>query len=355
MAAMLLITVSGAVMIIRRAALFLKSKVSAVEAYIISTIAVTAVLLTLYFTMGVWNMMIVFVHLVVMMLLSDFLFFIFARILKKKKSKKISGAVALILTVAYLGVGMFFAYHVFRTEYTVKVSSDTDDFRIVGFSDSHVGATFHGEDFREYVEMMNKEDADIAVIVGDFVDDDTSYEDMVRSCEELANLKTKYGTYFVFGNHDCGYYGREYRGYGEKELVENLEKNGITVLYDETVHITGNVYLCGRLDAQMKDRKAMDKLSEKFSDDNCVIVLDHEPTDYENEAGAVDLVLSGHTHGGQFIPINRIGEVFNINDMTYGKKTEDGTNFIVSSGIADWAFKFKTGCISEYFVVNIKS
>ena len=68
---------------------------------------------------------------------------------------------------------------------------------------------------------------------------------------------------------------------------------------------------------------------------------------------AADLVLSGHTHGGQLIPIMLIDKVFGINDRTYGTETRNGTDFIVTSGISDWAIKFKTGCKSEYNVIDI--
>ena len=85
------------------------------------------------------------------------------------------------------------------------------------------------------------------------------------------------------------------------------------------------------------------------------IVLDHQPHDYDAQTAAgVDLVLSGHTHGGQLFPVNYMGEWTGENDKTYGLEKREHTNFIVTSGISDWAIKFKTGCKSEYVVINIK-
>lgn len=87
-----------------------------------------------------------------------------------------------------------------------------------------------------------------------------------------------------------------------------------------------------------------------------VIMLDHEPTDYINEANShPDLVLSGHTHGGQMFPIGITGELSGANDMTYGIKTMEDTTFIVNSGISDWAIKFKTGgAKAEMGVIDIE-
>ena len=86
-----------------------------------------------------------------------------------------------------------------------------------------------------------------------------------------------------------------------------------------------------------------------------MIVIDHQPTDYANQALAeVDLVLSGHTHGGQLFPFNQVGKWIGANDRIYGHEKRNKTDFIVTSGISDWAIKFKTGTKSEYVVINIK-
>ena len=87
------------------------------------------------------------------------------------------------------------------------------------------------------------------------------------------------------------------------------------------------------------------------------IVLDHQPQDYaaQEEAGA-DLVLSGHTHGGQLFPLMVIENHSNItpDDKVYGHEKRGKTDFIVTSGISDWAIRFKTGCKSEYVIVEIE-
>ena len=101
----------------------------------------------------------------------------------------------------------------------------------------------------------------------------------------------------------------------------------------------------------------MQELMENLDPDKYTIVLDHQPQDYlaQEEAGA-DLALSGHTHGGQLFPLMVIENHINItpDDKVYGHEKRGNTDFIVTSGISDWAIKFKTGCKSEYVMVEIE-
>lgn len=281
------------------------------------------------------------------------------RIGKKTIGYDRTGIAAIILTVLYLGAGFYLAHHVSATYYTMETEKPVGDLRIVQFADSHVGTTFHADRFAEYVEQMNEEHPDVVVITGDFVDDYTTKEDMLGCCEALGNLKTTYGVYFVYGNHDKGYYEDSYRGYGGQELARELEKNGVTILEDEHVRIADGYDLIGRqnLSEVQKggSRADMGTLIDGLEEDKFTIVLDHQPSDYDAqmEAGA-DLVLSGHTHGGQLIPITYAGEWLGANDKTYGCEKRRDTSFIVTSGISDWAIKFKTGCKSEYVVIDIR-
>lgn len=175
----------------------------------------------------------------------------------------------------------------------------------------------------------------------------------------MGKIHTRYGIYFVFGNHDKGYYNN--RGYSGEDLINELSKNGITTLQDQTVLIDDRFYLIGRRDAsetveKSATRQSMDELTKNLDTGKYMVVLDHQPVDYEaQQKSGVDLVLSGHTHGGQMYPLIYLMNYIGENDSIYGLKHRGNTDFIVNSGISDWSVKFKTGCRSEYVFITIKS
>lgn len=327
---------------------------------IISSVITVLITVAIWLAIGYMNAVVCLLHLVIFWILCDLVSKLIEKRMEKSFKRYFSGMAAIVITIVYLSAGWFLVHHVWETGYTIETDKNVGDLRIVQFADSHVGTTFDGEGFAEYVKQMQETKPDIVLITGDFVDDDTTKKDMILSCKALGALKTTYGVYFSFGNHDKGYYGAEYRGYNGDDLITELEKNGVTVLQDESVLIDNRFYIVGRKDfseeEQGRSRKSMSELVGDLDKDKFIIVMDHQPHDYVKQTEAeADLVLSGHTHGGQMIPINYVGEwIVSTNDKTYGYEKRDNTNFIVTSGISDWALKFKTGCKSEYVVVDIK-
>lgn len=312
----------------------------------------------LFLTLNFVNMVMVTLHLLFIWMGCDFVAALIRRFGRHTSPKHYyAGICAIGLTAVWLGMGWYNAHHISRTEY--NLTSDkmlgTNQLKIIGLSDSHVGATFHHAEFSTYIDRINAEHPDIVVIMGDFVDDDTSKEDMEQSCLALGRLQTKYGVYYIYGNHDAGYWANSGRGYTLADLDRCLEENGVRILRDETVPVTGNTYICGRLDkSRSTDRKSASTLMNDRKPSDYLICLDHQPNDYAAEAASqMDLVISGHTHGGQFLGFGPIGVWMGANDAYYGHERRDNSDFIVSSGIGDWAIRFKTGCISEYVVINI--
>ena len=310
---------------------------------------------------GYMNAIIVLLHLAVFWGIAALVQRAVQRRRKQPLRRYYAGAAAVLVTVVYLGVGFVQANHVWQKDYTVTTKKAVGSLRAALFADSHVGTTFDGEGLAAHIDRIQAQKPDVVVITGDFVDEDTGREDMVAACRALSRLDTPYGVYFVFGNHDKGLYVNGGRGYSGDDLIAELEKNGVTVLQDESVLIDDRFYLVGRQDASEEldfggSRAGIAELTGGLDKERYTIVLNHQPVDYDAEADSgVDLVLSGHTHGGQMLPLMQFMRWFHIgDDNVYGPERRQNTDFIVTSGISDWAIQFKTGCRSEYVIIDIQ-
>lgn len=155
----------------------------------------------------------------------------------KPKKRKIyyAGVAAIIITIVYMSWGWYQAHNVWQKDYTIQTDKVVGSIKLALIADSHTGITFDGDGFAEHVKEIQGQNPDAVLIAGDFVDDDTSLIDMKKCCEALGTLDTKYGVYYVFGNHDKGYYASERRGYDGDDIIAELTKNGVTVLQDQTV------------------------------------------------------------------------------------------------------------------------
>ena len=95
---------------------------------------------------------------------------------------------------------------------------------------------------------------------------------------------------------------------------------------------------------------------EGVDKDDFILVLDHQPKEYkENEANGTDLLLSGHTHGGQIWPGNIIFNILKFDDAVYGETVGENGSFraFVTSGVAGWGYPVKTAAPAEYVIIDI--
>ncbi len=317
--------------------------------------SVIALGLVIWFTLNAMNAVVCLIHLVIFWLLCDGIGALVNKIRKKRPKHYIAGCFALVITTAYMCFGWYSAHNIVITDYSLTTDKDTEPLRIVQISDSHLGSgsALSAQKFEKCIDEINALCPDIVVITGDYVDDSTERSQMLMGCKALSKLETTAGVYFVWGNHDSGYSSAEERGWTAGELKENLEDNGVTVLEDDWVSTGKGYTVVGRKD-RSQGAESAESIIGSVDADEYIIVLDHQPHDYDELAAAgADLVLSGHTHGGQLIPVLRAGELFGVNDATYGLERRRNTDFIVSSGIGCWSLRFKTGCVSEIVVIDV--
>ncbi len=309
----------------------------------------------------IWNLMnalVCLIHLVLLWILCDIIAWIVSKIRHHQPRFYWAGLAATVLCILYLAWGWYSLHHVRQQSYMLETSKAVGSIRIVQIADSHLGTALSAEELAGYIDEISQLSPDVIVVTGDFVDDDTSREEMLAGCDALGKADAAYGVFFVYGNHDKGYSRESVRGWTNAQMRERLLQNGVIILEDDARLIDDRFYIAGRKDRSEEQRGSgrlpADLLIQGLDPDRYIVMLDHQPYDFDGEAAAgVDLVLCGHTHGGQFIPINHVGEWIGENALCYGLEKRQETNFIVTSGISNWAFQFKTGCWSEYVVIDI--
>lgn len=353
--AIMLLFAAGTVYLIRsfhRFSIF--EKIGKKHAFLSWTASLIPLILILCFgIINAYTPVIIILHLMLFMILSRICGRIFSKIRNSERHPNIEIIAAFIITAAYLGVGWYNAHTVLRTEYSFTTDKNVGELKIAAIADSHLGMTLDGEKFTAEMERIQAENPDLVLIGGDFVDDDSCKADMVAACQALGKLETTYGVYFVFGNHDKGYFESS-RDFTSEDLRTELEKNNIKILEDESILVDDRFYIIGRRDRMETDRADIKELTEGLDHSKYMIVIDHQPNDYKNESeSAADMVFSGHTHGGHIWPAGYVGLITKANDRVYGTETRNNTDFIVSSGISGWGIPFKTGAVSEYVIINV--
>ena len=175
---------------------------------------------------------------------------------------------------------------------------------------------------------------------------------MQTVAKALGQIKTTYGIFYVFGNHDYNYYTNK-PFYTPDGLRNTLKENGIHVLEDQSYQINDNFRIVGRKDASV-DRKDIKEVVGDKKKDEFVLLLDHQPKGLkENKKAGVDLSLSGHTHAGQIWPTGQLGELIGVTELNYGHRQDGNYQVIVSSGIGGWGYPIRTGGHSEYVVITL--
>ncbi|MBQ6660974.1 MAG: metallophosphoesterase [Lachnospiraceae bacterium] len=275
-----------------------------------------------------------------------------------KKQHGFSGTVwlaAMLGCFCYLVIGWVCLHRVWRTEYHFTTEKNLPDggIRIVQISDVHLGTPTDADDWEDLVKRVAAEKADIVAVTGDLADGGTDRELLRKACARFAELTNECEVYFIDGNHDVS----DDCKVPVDEIYALLRQNGVTVLSDEVTYSKKGICVIGRKDrSEARDNMAM--LTKNADTSRYTIVLDHQPNDFEAEAAAgVDLVLTGHTHGGFLLPIRWFAPfltgLFGDADRYSGTESRDGTNFVVNSGVGTWGVSFKTGARSEYTVIDV--
>ncbi len=243
---------------------------------------------------------------------------------------------------------MYNAKHIELEKVTVKIKDLKSSYKIIQLSDVHIGGLVDKTFIANLVKRVNTLNADIVVITGDLVDTKMKYAK--PALDELKNLNSKYGTYFIVGNHE--YF------HDVQAIINYVNSLGIKTLENENVYIgekDKGFYLAGvydifgnRINAYIPDlKKALEG-----TDDAPKVLLAHQPRYIKEVDQKVDLVLSGHTHGGQIAPFNLLVKLQQPYVKGLNQHNED-TQIYVNKGTGFWGPPMRLGASSEISEITI--
>lgn len=275
--------------------------------------------------------------------------------IRSNRKKYIKSAIVLLIVIALLLFCSYQNRHLETMYYTYKaehLDAEFDGYRIVQISDLH-NAKF-GKDNQKLVDRIRECEPDMIVLTGDLVDSNhTNVDRAVQFVDEIVKICP---VYYVTGNHEYWLEASEY-----EKLMDGVASAGVIILDDQVVEISrgdAKFRLVGLDDRSLSDGT----LEALFSDESIghdqagqkeetadnensekkefTVVLAHEPQYLARYASAgVDLVLSGHAHGGQFrLPF--VGGIVAPDqgffpEYTAGEYYMDSTEMIVSRGLGN--------------------
>jgi uncharacterized protein len=218
--------------------------------------------------------------------------------------------------------------------------------RIVQVSDVHIGIIIDEKRLTPLVEKIREANPDLLVCTGDLLDGEL--DNIMKITPLCAAIQPKYGKFGILGNHEY------YAGIGR--ALEFTRAAGFQLLRDDSAQAAGITIfgaddITGRPFADPNKRKAFQKaLSEKH--DGFVLYLKHQPKVDEN--ARFDLMLSGHTHGGQLLPFRLIVRFFF--PMDYGAyPLGDNKLLYVSRGSGTWGPPVRVFAPPEITVIDLIS
>ncbi len=247
-------------------------------------------------------------------------------------------------TLSGSGVGRVKHYSV----ESVRLPESFDGVRIAFVSDLHYPSKFTKKRLVKLCRALGEIDAEILAIGGDFTPSERHVEPLFSA---FSSIETAYGKYAVPGNHDYEFYDT---------LHEEARRCGIKMLADSAICVSDgidSIYVAGIYNSFTIDSSA-ERMLAGLDKDIFTILLSHTPDFAQNFSPDCDLVLSGHTHGGQ---VSLLGLYTPVKNTKYGRRflrgknlTDNGTVVITTNGVGTSRYKVRFCVPSEIVVVTLK-
>ena len=227
----------------------------------------------------------------------------------------------------------------------VKIENFRGTFTIMQLSDVHVGKTIKKSAISDMVRRVNQQAPDMVVLTGDIIDDEV--ENIKEDLLPFKDLEAK--SYFVLGNHE--YF------HGVDKAIEVMRSLGVEVLLNESLVIDNRFNLVGLKDLMGfrlgHHKMDVEKAYKNIDSTLPTVVLAHQPKAIRfMEYRSCDLMLSGHTHGGQIFPLGllvKLDQPYLAGLYQHSKKQQ----IFVSRGSGYWGPPFRFLAPSEISKIKL--
>lgn len=228
-----------------------------------------------------------------------------------------------------------------------RLPENLDGLRIAHLSDIHHSPYTDIDHISAAIEKTNRLHPDIVMLTGDFVSHEPEYA--APMAEALAFLESEFGSYACLGNHDH---------WTDAELVtRELEMNGVRVLINEGERKTvrGASFWIAGVDDYMVGKTDVRAALEGSSDEEFKLLLAHNPVIVRQAARhEIDLVLSGHTHGGQVKIRDDEKRILPKRRLTSGLHRRYDTQIYITRGIGTVVLPVRYQCPPEISMITLK-
>jgi predicted MPP superfamily phosphohydrolase len=238
-----------------------------------------------------------------------------------------------------------------------RLPEEFEGFNIALISDIHSSVFMSKARMENYARVVNALQADLIAVTGDFVD--SQVDEVYPFAEAFASLKAPYGVYGVLGNHD-------YYTHHVDEVARHVDDCGIKLLVNDRVTLKKDgkhLHVLGIDDIGSSSRalKLIDRTMAGIDRSVPTLLMCHRPYYFDQAASRnIDLMLSGHTHGGQIVFTRTANDIITpariASQYVAGLYTIGSSHMYVSRGVGTVGVPIRINCPPEVTkIVLVKS